>query len=177
MNRLVLAMLVGGLLAGALDIIYAFIIYGPLSYGMSPPQVLQSVAAGWIGRDAAMAGGMETAALGAVTHFAIALVMAAVFVLAAHAMPFLRANAVVWGLVYGVGLYVVMNYVVGPLSAAGADGHFAASVAEVSERLARAFGTLRPDDPDHVWMLPATIFTHTVLVGLPISLSAKRLAS
>lgn len=70
-----------------------------------------------------------------------------------------------------------MNYVVGPLSAAGAAGHFAVSGAEVSERLARAFSTLRPVDPDHPWMLPATIFTHTVLVGLPIALSAKRFAS
>jgi uncharacterized membrane protein YagU involved in acid resistance len=177
MNRLVFAILAGGLIAGALDIIYAFIVYGPLSYGMSPLQVLQSVAAGWIGRDAAMAGGAETATLGALSHFGIALIMASVFVLAAQAMPSLRTHAIVSGLIYGVGLYVAMNYFVGPLSAAGAAGHFVANGAELNERLARAFSKLRPDDPEHAWMLPATIFTHTVLVGLPISLSAKRLAS
>ena len=166
-----LAILLGGLVAGALDIVYAFIVYGPLSYGLTPAQVLQSVAAGWFGRDAAMAGGVNTAVIGGFTHFGIATVMAAVFVLAAQALPMLRTNALMWGFLYGLVLYVAMNYVVAPLSAASAAGHFPADSTEAMERLKASFSAIRPKyDPDYPWMIPGTIFTHTVLVGIPIAL-------
>ena len=36
--------LVGGLIAAALDIAYACIVYGPLSFHLSPTEVVQSVA-------------------------------------------------------------------------------------------------------------------------------------
>jgi len=52
--KLPTAILVGGLIAGALDISYAFIVYGPLSYRLSPVEVLQSVASGWVGNDVAL---------------------------------------------------------------------------------------------------------------------------
>lgn len=177
MHRILSAILLGGLVAGALDIIYAFIVYGPMSYGLTPEGVLQSVAAGWIGRDASRAGGMETALLGLGTHFMIATVMAAVYVLAAQNMRALTKSPLLWGLLYGLVLYVAMNYVVGPLSAAGAAGHFPADIAEALERLQTSFSKVRPAyDPDYPWMIPGTIFTHTVLVGMPIALIAKRAA-
>lgn len=83
MGKKLAAIALGGLVAGVLDILYAFIVYGPLSYGVTPLQVLQSVAAGWIGRDAARAGGWESGLLGLGSHFLIAILMAAIFVLAA----------------------------------------------------------------------------------------------
>jgi hypothetical protein len=173
--KIVWSILLGGLAAGALDILYAFIVYGPLSYGVSPEQVLQSVAAGWIGREASRAGGMETAALGLGSHFLIATIMAAVYALPATRISALTKQALLWGLVYGLVLYVAMNYVVVPLSAAGADGHFAASAEEAISRLQAAFGAVRPHfDPDYPWMLAGTIFAHAVLVGMPIALIAKR---
>ena len=55
--------------------------------------------------------------------------------------------------------------------AAHSTGHFAASAAEAVDRLREAFGALRPKDP---WQLAGTIFTHTVFVGVPIALAAKR---
>jgi len=55
--------LVGGLIAAALDITYACIVYGPLSFHLSPTEVLQSVASGWVGNDAANAGGAVMAQL------------------------------------------------------------------------------------------------------------------
>jgi hypothetical protein len=164
------AILVGALAAGVLDICYAFVVYGPLSYGLSPTQVLQSVAAGWIGRDAARAGGLATASLGLATHFMIAAIMAAVFVAAATRLKALTAEAVVAGLLYGLVLYLVMNYIVVPLSAAHSSGHFAASASEAVDRLREAFSAFRPKDP---WQLAGTIFTHTVFVGVPIALAAK----
>ncbi|MBL8544590.1 MAG: hypothetical protein JNJ63_12350 [Hyphomonadaceae bacterium] len=175
--KIVRAVLAGGLAAGVLDILYAFVVYGPLSGALglpsstSPAMVLQSVAGGWIGRDAAFAGGAQTAALGALTHFAIALIMASVFVLAAAVLRSLTRNAWFWGIVYGLVLFVVMNYVVVPLSAA-ADGHFASSIAEASARIGeaidRALAFRRP------LLLAGTILTHTVFVGVPIALAAKR---
>jgi uncharacterized membrane protein YagU involved in acid resistance len=161
-----------------LDIVYAFVVYGPRSYGVSPQQVLQSVAAGWIGREASRAGGWDTALLGLGSHFLIATLMAAVYVLAAQGMKMLTTRAILWGLLYGLVLYVAMNYVVVPLSAAGANGHMAASLGEATARLQESFSQIRPRyDANYPWMLAGTIFTHTVLVGLPIALIAKRFAT
>lgn len=171
--KIVWAIVLGGLAAGALDILYAFVVYGPLSYGVTPEQVLQSVAAGWIGRDASRAGGMETALLGLGAHFLLATIMAAIYVLFAARIATLTKGALVWGLVYGLILYVAMNYVVVPLSAA-ATGHFA-SAPEIGPRLEDSFSEVRGGGgDDYPWMLAGTIFTHTVLVGLPIALIAKR---
>jgi uncharacterized membrane protein YagU involved in acid resistance len=176
--RILWGILLGGLAAGVLDIVYAFVVYGPLSYGVSPQQVLQSVAAGWIGREASRAGGWDTALLGLGSHFLIATLMAAVYVLAAQGMKMLTTRAILWGLLYGLVLYVAMNYVVVPLSAAGANGHMAASLGEATARLQESFSQIRPRyDANYPWMLAGTIFTHTVLVGLPIALIAKRFAT
>lgn len=173
--KIIWAILLGGLAAGALDILYAFVVYGPLSYGVTPEQVLQSVAAGWIGREASRAGGMETALLGLGTHFMLATIMAAVYVLLATRFATLTRQAILWGLAYGLILYVAMNYVVVPLSAAGANLVFVSSFAEAGERLSRAFSEVRGGGGEqYPWLLAGTIFTHTVLVGLPIALIAKR---
>lgn len=176
--RILWGILLGGLIAGALDITYAITAYGPLSYGVSAERVLQSVAAGWIGREAAQAGGAGTAALGLASHFLLATLMAAVFVFAAQRLRTLTQNALLWGLLYGLVLYVAMNYVVVPLSAAGANLHFASSFGEAGARLSEAFSEIKPGhDPNHPWLLAGTIFAHTVLVGIPIALIAKRFAS
>ncbi|MEQ1755817.1 MAG: hypothetical protein ABL973_16975 [Micropepsaceae bacterium] len=165
--------ILGGLAAGILDIVYAFVVYGPLSLKMSPVDVLHSVAAGWIGREAANAGGDGTALLGLATHFMIATLFAATFVEAANRFPALTARPVQWGVIYGLGLYVLMNYVVVPLSAAHASQHFAADLNEVASRLQAAFSAPRPKDP---LMLAGTVFTHTIFVGVPIALITRRFA-
>ena len=171
MSRAEKAIVTGGLIAATLDIIYAFAVYGPLSYGLSPEQVLQSVAAGWLGRDMARAGGWQTAAFGAATHIVIALTMAATYVFAARRVGTLTAKPIVAGIGYGLVLYVVMNYMIVPLSAAHKSQHFPFSLTEALERLGLAFKTLRPDDP---MILFGTIFTHTIFVGVPIAWAAKR---
>lgn len=175
--RMLWGILLGGLVAGALDLVYAFVVYGPLSYGLTPQEVLQSVASGWLGRDAARAGGLESATLGFASHFLIATLMAAVYVVAAQRFRVLTDKAILWGFIYGLILYVAMNYVVAPLSAAGGGGQFPASVGEIVARLRESFSGFHPDwDPRFPWMIPATILTHTVLVGIPIALVAKRFA-
>jgi hypothetical protein len=177
MKRALLAIVLGGVVAGALDIGYAIAAFGPLSFEVPAQGILQSVAAGLIGREAAGAGGWNTALLGAGLHIAIAIVMAGVFVAAASRLPVLRERAVISGIVYGFILYLTMNYIVVPLSAAGDNGAFVASAGEVTARLSEAFSSLQPRiRAGYVWMFAGTIFAHTVLVGLPIALIAKRFA-
>ncbi len=173
--KAVTAILVGGLIAGALDILYAFLVYGPLAASLglassaSPIEILQSVYGGWVGHEAAAAGGANAAVLGACTHFGIAIVMAVVYA-ALFARPG-AGNPILWGFIYGLILFVVMNYVVVPLSAA-ATGHFTTG-ADAMDRIQAAIG--RALQFKHPLLLAGTIFTHTVLVGIPIALASARL--
>ena len=118
--RAVRAILSGGLIGGAFDITFACVVSA--FRGVSPIRVGQSVASGLLGRDAAVAGGVATGLLGFALHFGMALVMAALYYAAATRIPLLVKRAVICGAVYGLGLYLVMNYVVLPLSAIGRHG-------------------------------------------------------
>ena len=62
-------------------------------------------------------GGLATAALGVVFHFLIATTAAAVFYLASRKLKFMVQNAIPSGLLYGVAVYIFMNYIVLPMSA------------------------------------------------------------
>lgn len=103
-----------GLVAGALDITDALVFYG--LRGARPIVILQSIASGLLGR-AAFKGGVATAILGGLLHFFIAFTASAVFYAAARTFDFLRRHAVIWGLLYGGAVYLVMNWIVVPLSA------------------------------------------------------------
>jgi len=107
--------LIGGLIAGALDISYACI-FSYLRSGRKPIVILQSVASGALGRSA-FDGGAKTAALGLFFHFLIALIAAAVYYFASRALRVMVTKAVLCGLIYGVLVYAFMNCVVLPLSA------------------------------------------------------------
>jgi uncharacterized membrane protein YagU involved in acid resistance len=113
-NPALFAILVGGAIAGALDITYAIVFSA--YRGVAPMRVLQSVASGLLGR-AAFDGGVPVAALGLCLHFLIAFTIAAIFYLASRRLPFLTRRPVVSGILYGIGVYAVMNLVVLPLSA------------------------------------------------------------
>ena len=95
------------------------------------------------------------------------------FVAAAARLTFLTARPLLWGLLYGIVLYVAMNYVAVPLSAAGAEGQFPADLADIGERLRASFSKLKTSDA-YPWMIWGTLFTHTALVGAPIALIARR---
>lgn len=141
--------LYGGLVVGILDGLFALIFYG-LILGAQPLRIFQSVASGLLGKSS-FEGGVQTFLLGILLHFVVAICIAAVYYLASVKLPILIRHAVVSGLVYGMIAYLVMNYVVIPLSAAR-SGQF-------SLRL----------------FLPAFI-GHALLVGLPIALLARRSA-
>lgn len=112
------AILYGGLVVGVLDLLDAFVFFG-LRSGARPIGILHSIAAGAIGRDAARAGGVQTAALGFVLHFTIAFIITAIYVVASRFLPVLRKRWLICGLAFGVIAYFVMTFVVVPLSNAG----------------------------------------------------------
>ena len=104
----------GGLIAGTLDICAAFL-YAWLRGGVSPIRVLHAVASGLLGA-AAFQGGGKTAVLGLALHFLIATIWTAVFYFASRRLLFLIERPVTFGLLYGVAVYLFMNFVVLPLS-------------------------------------------------------------
>lgn len=105
----------GGLVAGTLDIIAACV-YLWIRANVSPVRVLQSVAAGLLG-PSSYTGDAKTAVLGLALHFLIATTAAALFYFASRKLRFMIEQPVTWGLVYGVLVYLFMNFVVLPLSA------------------------------------------------------------
>lgn len=138
----------GGLLAGTLDLIYICSFWAVR--GVGPMRIFQSVAAGWVGRDAAIAGGARMAALGLASHYLIAVCMAATFFLVARRWRAFARKPLAYGALYGILLYLAMNYVVVPLSAAGSG----------------AVPALRWSDLSH-------LAAHMFLVGVPCAWFAR----
>ena len=103
------------LLVGTLDISDAFIFYG--LRGISPIRILQGIASGVLGRTA-FGMGHRSALLGLFFHFFIAFSATCVFLLAARKLP-LAHRPWLYGALFGVALYIVMNYIVLPLSKIG----------------------------------------------------------
>ena len=144
-----MALLYGTLAVGMLDIADAFVFFWFRS-GVQPTRILQSISAGLLGREAAVAGGLRTASLGLALHFFIAFMVVLTYHLASRFLPILRTHAVVCGILYGIAVFAVMNFVVLPLSAAPPRGVPAGAVL-VNGLLIHAFG-----------------------VGLPAALTARR---
>jgi len=107
------------------------------------------VASGWLGKQA-FDGGMPAAVLGLLSHYGILFVAAALYLAASRRFPLLRHRAVTCGLVFGVGVYLFMNFVVVPLAAVPFELSYTPS------KLAQGF------------------LSHSVLVGLPIALAIRR---
>lgn len=140
------AVLLGGLVVGTLDIVYAMAFWGV--QGVAPTRILQAVAAGLLGA-AAREGGWATALLGAVLHFGIATAMVCAYYVASGGLPSLIRRPIVYGVLYGLFLYLFMNLVVVPLSAAGG-----------------------PSFEPLLWVV-CSIAVHMFLIGVPCALFAR----
>ena len=138
--------LLGGLIAGILDITAAFV-NSALHHGRGPVGILQGIASAVLGPDS-YNGGLATAGLGLALHFLIATVACAVFYAASRKIKFLVQRAIVSGLLYGIAVYVFMYHVVLPLA--------------FSRRFPYTFAQV----------LTAVII-HMLCVGLPISLTVR----
>jgi hypothetical protein len=112
------AILYGGLTVGTLDFLDACVFFG-IRNGLTPIDIAHSIAAGWLGGQAARAGGLPTAALGFARHYFIAFSIVTVFVLASARIPALIRKPKATGMLYGIAVYFFMNWVVIPMSAIG----------------------------------------------------------
>ena len=104
-----------GLIAGTLDLTAACV-SAWLRNGATPLRVSQFIASGAIGT-VAFTGGYKSAVLGVALHYLIATTAAAVFYLASRKFRFLIKWPVPMGLLYGIFVYLFMNFVVLPRSA------------------------------------------------------------
>lgn len=138
--------LVGGLLAGTLDLVFALVFWA-LKADVPALQILQGVVSGLLG-PAAFQGGLSTAGFGLALHYGIALTMAIVYFLAVRRLPALWQRPVRAGSVYGLVLYMVMNQVVVPLSGAV------------------------PGSTDPTW-IASSVAVHVVLIGIPIAVFVR----
>ena len=111
------AILLAGFIAGTIDVGAASLING---YG--PIIICQAIASGAIGR-AAFHGGLNSAGLGLVLQWGMSIIIAALYIVVAQMLPVLRRAWLAFGLLYGVGIYFVMNVIVVPLSRAGGKGY------------------------------------------------------
>ena len=144
--------MIGGLIAGTLDITYACV-FSYIRSERTPMFVFRSVAGGALGPEQARAGGIKTAILGLAFHFLIALIWATVYFLASRVIPLMVDHAIVSGLAYGLCVFFFMYGVVLRFSAI----HL----------------TIWP------WNLPRSVFIggmliHMFGIGLPIALVARR---
>lgn len=126
-------------LAGSLDLIFAAALWYPM--GVAPTTIFQSIASGVLG-PSAFAGGWSTALVGVGLHFAIMIFIAGLY--AALVPAQLRQRPFLTGPLYGLAIWLVMNLIVVPLSAA-------------------------PLSLPPFWMGAADLAGHIVFVGIPIA--------
>lgn len=141
-------LLIGWFVAGTLDISYATGI-SYLRSGMAPATLLRYVASGAFGPEALQGGpGMAWAGLG--FHYLNAFLFAVFFFAVTAKVPQLIERPIPTGAIYGVGIYIVMNYVVVPLSRIGP----------------------RPTPATIVWT--TGLLVHMFFIGVPIAMAAKK---
>jgi hypothetical protein len=136
--------IVATLVCGTLDILLAMIL--TVLRGRHIPDMLRFVASGPFPKATEM--GTTGAALGLPVHFSLMAIMVAVFVIAARQRPSLLDQPLLWGPVYGLITYVVMNLVVVPLR----------------------FHAAWPPKP---LSIATQLFAHVILVGLPTALITR----
>jgi hypothetical protein len=105
------AILTAGLVVGVLDISSAFVIWW--QRGIALQRGLRGIATGLLGAKSYQ-GGMATAGLGLAIHFFIAFLVVTVFYLASRKISYLTTHAFVCGVFYGIGVYLVMYWIVLP---------------------------------------------------------------
>ena len=132
-----------GLVVGVLDYIAAAIVFF-VYFKMNPLQVLQAVAGGVYGVEAFKGGAFMTSA-GLFFHFLIAYVIAIIYFYAYPKISILGKYKIASGLAYGLGIWLVMNLLVLPV-------------------------TNFPPSPFNAGLAALGILWHMTLTGLPASL-------
>jgi hypothetical protein len=133
-----------GLVVGVLDISSAFVIWWQRGVGWR--RGLQGIAAGLLGANS-FGGELVTAGLGLALHFFVAFVVVSVFYMASRKIEFLTIHPVVSGVLYGIGVYIVMYWFVLPTT----------------------FPTFR----HRLWNELLAVAIHISLIGLPCALIVR----
>jgi uncharacterized membrane protein YagU involved in acid resistance len=149
MNAVVKSSICGGLVAGTVDIGAAALINTA-----NPLRMLLAIASGLLGK-AAVHGSDQVMLLGLVLQWGMSVLIAAIFSLAAYRFPELARRWVLGGALYGVIVFIVMNFVVVPLSAAPFRLHLTATAVSANLLAMLAFG----------WIVAFT--AHRFLAGAP----------
>lgn len=135
-------------LSGTLDLLSAFLFSAVK--GIGPLRVLQSVAAGPFGDPVRQTPSGPVALAGLIVHYALMTVMVTLFTVAMLYLPALRRRPLLSGLVYGLGLYLVMYWIVLPLRWPGVFPRTGA------------------------WDVGNALFSHLICVGLPMGWAVER---
>jgi hypothetical protein len=150
-NSLLRSIVLGGMFIFISQFIHTWIV--PILIQKNPFIVAwQYIASGALGM-AAFEGGIATALLGVFFHLLISFVIAGVFILSADRIPLLRRYAIAGSLLYGLGVFIVMNMIVTPLSA-----------------------TPPLPAPTIPWLIE-DIIEHILFVGLPLGILVRRNAN
>lgn len=102
------------LLAGALDILAAFLVYAVILEKTSPARILMSIASGIFGK-AAYSGGTPMVITGLLLHFLIAFIFSVFYYLIYPGLSFLHRRKLLSGILYGIFIWLVMNLGVLPI--------------------------------------------------------------
>jgi uncharacterized membrane protein YagU involved in acid resistance len=112
MSRLFISALLASVAAGIPDVFVAALL------SRAPPgRVLQTIASGVFG-EASYTGGSTMMALGLGLQIAMSFVIALIYNVASSYSESMRLSPLLFGALYGVIIFVVMNFVVVPLSKA-----------------------------------------------------------
>jgi uncharacterized membrane protein YagU involved in acid resistance len=103
------AIFLAGFVAGALDILAAILVYSIIMEQTSPSRILQSIASGVFGK-AAYSGGGTMVLAGLLLHFLIAFIFAAFYYAIFPYLSFLRKQKLISGVLFGVFVWMVMNF-------------------------------------------------------------------
>ena len=112
MNSILLSSLLAAIFAGIPDIFAAAALVR-----QPPHRILQTVASGVLGR-VSYKEGAKSATLGLALQVAMSFVIALVYNIAVTQAAMIRDRPLIFGALYGVAVYVAMNFIVVPLSRA-----------------------------------------------------------
>ncbi|MBN9296036.1 MAG: hypothetical protein J0I41_03445 [Filimonas sp.] len=103
------------LIAGTLDLVSVWLIYGPIKQKTDMGKILKGIAGGAFGKSA-YGGGSDMIVYGLFFHYLIACCFTLAYFLLYPKIAFLRRHVVLSGLLYGIVAWVWMNIVILPMT-------------------------------------------------------------
>jgi hypothetical protein len=115
-------LLLSGAVVALLDGVFAVVLYVYIVPVTTAGRIFQGIAAGLLGREAALAGGARTVAIGLLLHCTVAYSWTTIYYILLNGFEWLRdavatrRGRLVVGALFGATIWLGMNYVVVPLA-------------------------------------------------------------